>query len=93
MEFLAKGLGRNIKHRRPTHIFTHWLIVALVFTLVWDYQGIGMAFVWGGVSHILTDAMTVSGGGAFPHIVTDDFIYLEAGLELAILLNTPSLLA
>ena len=61
MEFVAKGLGRNIKHRGPTHIFTHWLIVALVFTLVWDYQGIGMAFAWGGVSHILTDAMTVSG--------------------------------
>ncbi|MCF6454573.1 metal-dependent hydrolase [Vibrio sp. MMG022] len=58
---LVKELGRNIKHRRPTHIFTHWLIVVLVFTLVWDYQGIGMAFVWGGVSHILTDAMTVSG--------------------------------
>jgi len=47
MEFVAKGLGRNIEHRGPTHIFTHWLIVALVFTLVWDYQGFGMAFAWG----------------------------------------------
>lgn len=40
MEFVTKGLGRNIKHRLPTHIFTHWLIVVLVFTLglpkYWD---------------------------------------------------------
>lgn len=61
MEFVAKALGKRVKHRGVTHIFTHWLIVALAFSLVWDYQGIGMAFAWGGVSHILTDAMTVSG--------------------------------
>ncbi|CAH1606250.1 hypothetical protein THF5G08_230017 [Vibrio jasicida] len=44
MEFVAKGLGRNIKHRGAARIFTHWLIAALVFTLVWDFQGIGMDF-------------------------------------------------
>jgi len=92
MEFVAKGLGRNIKHRGPTHIFTHWLIVALVFTLVWDYQGIGMAFAWGDVSHILTAAMTVS-GVPFPHTVTDAFIYLVGDLELVTQWNTLFLLA
>ncbi|MCE7650256.1 metal-dependent hydrolase [Vibrio fluvialis] len=61
IEYVVKVFGHNIKHRGTTHIFTHWLIVALVFTFVWDYQGVGMAFAWGGVSHILTDAMTVSG--------------------------------
>lgn len=61
LEYLFKLSGKHIKHRGVTHIFTHWLIAAIACTLVWDYQGIGMAFAWGGVSHILTDAMTVSG--------------------------------
>ena len=49
MEFVVKGLGRNIKHREPTHIFTHWLIVALVFTfgitkvLGWPLPGEALA--------------------------------------------------
>lgn len=60
-EYVLKVGNRHIKRRGPTHIFTHWLLAALAFTLVWDYHGIGMAFAWGGVSHILTDAMTVSG--------------------------------
>ncbi|MFA1576188.1 metal-dependent hydrolase [Vibrio cyclitrophicus] len=60
-EYVLKVGNRHIKHRGPTHVFTHWLLAALAFTLVWDYHGIGMAFAWGGVSHILTDAMTVSG--------------------------------
>lgn len=61
LEYLFKLSGKHIKHRGVTHIFTHWLIAAIACSLMWDYQGIGMAFAWGGVSHILTDAMTVSG--------------------------------
>ncbi|CEO37617.1 metal-dependent hydrolase [Photobacterium kishitanii] len=61
MEYVAKICGRKIKHRGPTHVLTHWLIAAIAFTFIWDYHGIFMAFAWGGVSHILTDAMTVSG--------------------------------
>lgn len=61
MEFVMKAGGRRVKHRGVTHIFTHWLIASLAFIFVWDYQGIGTAFALGGVSHILTDAMTVSG--------------------------------
>lgn len=60
-EYILKIGNRHIKHRGPTHVFTHWLIAAIAFTFVWDHHGIGMAFAWGGVSHILTDAMTVSG--------------------------------
>nr|WP_197465843.1 hypothetical protein [Vibrio sp. HI00D65] len=44
MEYVYKLTGRPIKHRGPTHVFTHWLMVALAFTLVWDYHGLGMAF-------------------------------------------------
>lgn len=61
LEYVFKVFNRRIKHRGPTHIFTHWLIAAIAFSFVWDYHGIGTAFAWGGVSHILTDAMTVSG--------------------------------
>nr|AKN40852.1 hypothetical protein [Vibrio sp. 1F_189] len=61
LEYLIKLRGKPVKHRGITHVFTHWLIAALAFTFVWDYHGILMAFAWGGVSHILTDAMTVSG--------------------------------
>ncbi|CAK2040363.1 inner membrane protein [Vibrio crassostreae] len=66
-EYVLKVGNRHIKHRGPTHVFMHWLLAALAFTLVWDYHGIGMAFAWGGVSHILTDAMTVSGGPFSPY--------------------------
>ena len=61
MEWLAKMLGKPIKHRTSTHILTHWLTLALFATLVVDFHGILTAFAWGGVSHILTDAMTVTG--------------------------------
>jgi inner membrane protein len=61
MEHLIKLTGIHIKHRSTTHIFTHWFLAALAFTFLWDYQGIGAAFFWGGISHILTDAMTVTG--------------------------------
>lgn len=61
LEYVFKAVRRNVKHRGETHIFTHWLIAAIAFTLVWDFHGVGAAFAWGGVTHILTDAMTVSG--------------------------------
>lgn len=41
MEFVAKGLGRNIKHRGPIHIFTHWLILPSL------YSGLGFPRNWG----------------------------------------------
>ena len=61
LEWVLKFTGRPVKHRSATHIFTHWLVLAIFATLVWDYHGLITAFAWGGVSHILTDAMTVSG--------------------------------
>jgi inner membrane protein len=61
MEGAFKLFGRHVKHRGVTHILTHWLLAATALTLIWDYNGIGTAFAWGGVIHILTDAMTVTG--------------------------------
>ena len=61
LEWVFKALGKPIKHRTTTHILTHWLTFALFATFVFDLHGILAAFAWGGVSHILTDAMTVSG--------------------------------
>lgn len=61
LEYVLKVVKRHVKHRGTTHILTHWLLAALAFTFIWDYHGIGAAFCWGGVIHILTDAMTVSG--------------------------------
>ncbi len=60
-EYILKVVNKHVKHRGPTHVLTHWLVAALAFTFIWDFHGIGTAFCWGGVSHILTDAMTVSG--------------------------------
>ncbi len=61
LEYTLKFTRKPVKHRGPTHVFTHWLIFALAVTFVWDYHGLLTAFAWGGISHILTDAMTVSG--------------------------------
>ena len=59
--------GKHIKHRGPMHVFTHWIIATITFTFVWDYHGILATFSWGGVSHILTDGMTVSGVSFSPY--------------------------
>ncbi|PSW10328.1 metal-dependent hydrolase [Photobacterium rosenbergii] len=67
LEYLYKLTRHHIKHRGPTHIFTHWLVAAVTTTFIWDYHGIGAAFAWGGVSHILTDAMTVTGVPLSPY--------------------------
>lgn len=44
LEWVLKPFKRHVKHRGPIHIFTHWLMLALVFTFIWDFQGVGMAF-------------------------------------------------
>ena len=61
MESLLKAVGRPVKHRTTTHVFTHWLIAGIATSFLWDFHGIFAAFCWGGFSHILTDGMTVSG--------------------------------
>lgn len=52
---------RKVKHRGVTHIVLYWL-VGLGFTWgLWDFHGVLSAFCYGGLTHVLADALTVSG--------------------------------
>lgn len=62
IEWMPRLIGkRTIKHRTTTHYVIYWVAALLFFTLVWDLAGIGAAFAWGGLSHVLCDALTASG--------------------------------
>lgn len=52
---------RKIKHRGPTHVVAYWLIALGGFIVVWDWQGMGMMFCVGGLTHLFGDAMTREG--------------------------------
>ncbi|CAB5498640.1 hypothetical protein AZO1586I_367 [Bathymodiolus thermophilus thioautotrophic gill symbiont] len=61
METVAnKFFNAHISHRQETHYFTHWLIAFIAFIFVWNFHGIGTAFAWGGLTHLITDSLTVS---------------------------------
>ena len=60
MEWISKLLGRHVKHRTTTHLLLLWL-AGFVGALFLDPVGLVTAFLWGGLTHILTDALTVSG--------------------------------
>jgi len=62
IEWLPRIVGkRTIKHRTTTHYVVYWVAALAFFSLVWDFGGIGAAFAWGGLSHVLCDALTASG--------------------------------
>lgn len=52
--------GRRVRHRTVTHYLTTWGIAFLAAYFL-DPSGIFTAFAWGGLTHIICDAMTVSG--------------------------------
>lgn len=61
IETLTNKMGGNLKHRQETHYPVLW-IGGILFTLfLWDYHGLFFWFCIGGLSHCLTDAMTVTG--------------------------------
>lgn len=61
LEWLSKAFGHTVKHRGPTHYLAGWMLAAAFFAAVADFNGIGLAFALGGLSHVLADALTVSG--------------------------------
>jgi len=61
IEWAGNIAGRHIKHRGPTHYFAVWLLGFAFFASVIDFHGIGQAFCWGGLSHVLADSLTVAG--------------------------------
>ncbi len=70
MEWVLKAVGRPVKHRTATHYLSVWCIawVAAMFLLPPGLAStLIVAFCWGGVTHILTDAMTVSGVPLSPY--------------------------
>jgi inner membrane protein len=62
MEWLAKLSRHPMKHRGPTHWVAAWLVGLMVGALLpAPAGGLVAAFAWGGLSHVLADALTVSG--------------------------------
>lgn len=76
LEWLISPI-RKVKHRGVTHWLVNWIIAVLFFWLVWDFRHLGLAFSLGGLWHILTDAMTISGVPVGPW--SDRKIYLFGG--------------
>ena len=70
MEWVLKFVGRPVKHRTVTHYLSVW---CLCWLFSWLFLPPGLAahmataFCWGGVTHVLTDAMTVSGVPLSPY--------------------------
>ena len=70
MEWVLKAVGRPVKHRTATHYLSIWVICWLAAMLLFPAgfaQVMIAAFCWGGVTHILTDAMTVTGVPLSPY--------------------------
>lgn len=61
LEWVFQAFGNRVKHRTVTHILVYWLFSMLFFMLIWDYHGIGSAFCYGGLTHVLADSLTVTG--------------------------------
>ena len=60
LEWVGRATGRTIRHRSTTHYFIVWL-VAFFGGLALDSSDLFTSFAYGGLTHILCDAMTVSG--------------------------------
>ncbi|MDD2769969.1 MAG: hypothetical protein PHT19_14660 [Methylococcus sp.] len=52
---------RKVRHRTVTHYLVLWIAAVGFFCLIWDFRHLGLAFSMGGLFHLLTDAMTISG--------------------------------
>ncbi len=56
-----KFFNAHIKHRQDTHYPIIWIMGMLCAVFLWDFQGMLFWFCFGGLSHCITDAMTVTG--------------------------------
>ena len=66
LEWLSGLLGRKVKHRTTTHVVTYWVAAMLFFGLLWDFHGIGLAFAYGGFTHVFADSLTIMGVPLLP---------------------------
>lgn len=62
MEWISRAMGKPLGHRGPTHWLLAWVVAMIFAALLPDpVKSLAMAFAWGGLSHVLADAFTVSG--------------------------------
>lgn len=62
LEWIPLLVGKKaIRHRTTTHYLLGWIFLMAFAGLVVDFHGILFAFAWGGLSHVLCDALTASG--------------------------------
>lgn len=61
IEFLLKKLNIRIRHRTTTHYLSLWLFGVCFSLFAFDINNVLFWFCVGGVSHCLTDALTVTG--------------------------------
>ncbi len=61
LEWVLKACGQRIRHRTVTHYVSTWCFGLLFGLMIWDFHGIITAFCLGGLLHVFTDALTVSG--------------------------------
>lgn len=54
-------LGHRLRHRGPTHYVAVWLMCLTFGFFIYDYQHLLTAFAFGGLAHVLCDALTVTG--------------------------------
>jgi inner membrane protein len=61
LEWIFKATGQKVKHRTVTHYVTTWVIGVLFCYAIWDFQQIGLAFFYGGLTHVIADSFTIAG--------------------------------
>ena len=61
LEWVLKATGNPVKHRTVTHWVIGWIIGLIFCAAIWDVGGIGAAFFYGGLTHVLADSLTVTG--------------------------------
>lgn len=64
LEWVLSAAGLHITHRKETHYLIVWLVAFIIgLSIAGTFAGADFiaAFLWGGLTHILTDALTVQG--------------------------------
>lgn len=62
LEWAAVRLGgRRVRHRAATHYLSAWVAAGVVLALLPGAWALAAWLAWGGLSHVLADALTVTG--------------------------------
>ena len=61
LERVFNTFGIHVKHRAETHIVIYWAVALTISAFIDPTNHLFTAFFYGGLTHCLTDAMTISG--------------------------------